>query len=451
MSRVTIAFRSTSDIAKLLLGANGAGHKKPKTRKWFTVKLSEHIDYAFNSLRYRSLRSWLTILGIVIGIASIVILISLAQGLDTSIRDQLKVYGSNYLAVIPGQVGGASGYASLSSFAFQGALYDSDVAEVRRVPGIKSAGGVVAILDGHLSYRGQPASQMISGVDPGVYADFLASSTAKLQSGRWLKNSDRGKIVIGDTVAKTRFKTRKNSNEVRLNDIITINGRDFRVVGIFAKVGSFIASTDFDEAIYMNIEDARDISGATGADRQRVYSIFAVTENGVDPRTVADDIKLRLANKRHVPLDDLDFSIFTADQILNLVGSITSILALFMAGVAAISLLVGGMGVANSMFTSVLERTREIGILKSVGASNADIQNIFLFESGIIGAVGGIIGAVTGWLFAAIFSAFGIPTTVSPELLLFAVAFSFAVGMVSGYFPARNAARLQPVEALRYE
>lgn len=166
---------------------------------------------------------------------------------------------------------------------------------------------------------------------------------------------------------------------------------------------------------------------------------------------VADEITLELRSAHRVSEDTQDFTLITSDFINQQVGAITTLLTLFLGGIASISLLVGGVGVANTMFMAVMERTREIGVLKAIGASRADILEIFLLEASLIGLVGGALGILFGASIAAIASAFGVSASVSPELVLFALFFSVTVGLVSGYIPAKRASELPPVEALRYE
>ena len=228
-----------------------------------------------------------------------------------------------------------------------------------------------------------------------------------------------------------------------------IEGKSFQVIGIIKRIGTgFLGALD--SAVFMPAESAREtMKHFQGNDK--ITRIYVRAAPGENINRLAEEITASLAEERGVPADEPDFTVRTPEKMSQQVGLITGALALFLGGVAAISLVVGGIGIANTLFMSVMERTREIGILKAVGASNWSILEIFLFEAGIIGMAGGFIGVGVGLLACLVLNAFGVPSKVSFELVVFAVGFSFFVGLVSGYFPAARAARLKPAEALRYE
>lgn len=401
----------------------------------------KHVDllkYAVNSMAHRSLRAWLTILGIVIGIAAIVVLISLAQGLDASIKSQLSTLGSNYMFVMPGNLFG--GGLRFGPPVLKGVLYTRDVEAIKRVPGVIAVSSNVAAPFAKVEFKGENISSSVAGVEPAAFSKWI---TVGYEAGKFIQDGDLSGVVIGNDVAHELFK-----NEISLGDTLVILGKNFRVKGIIAKAGN--TGGNIDSGIYVEARAMRLLLG-DALEKDRVFSILAVTDpdRDISSITAAAEDKLRANHK--VRKGEEDFTILTAASVSEQIGQITGILSLFLGGVAAISLVVGGIGIANAMFTAVLERTREIGVLKAIGASNNSILEIFLLESGLIGLIGGLLGVALGAAISLLLNAFGVPSMLTLELLAFAAFFSFAIGVISGVFPARNAARLEPVEALRYE
>ncbi len=396
------------------------------------------VKYSVESLRHRSLRSWLTVLGIVIGIGSIVVLISLAQGLDTSIKAQLNSFGTNYAVVLPGDV--LSGGFRFGPPVLKGILTVKDRDAVARIPGVQYVSGSIALTFAPVEFKDQNVTSSVSGVEAEAYSHYI---TTEYEAGKFFSPGDTTAVIIGNNVAKTLF-----DKEIKYGDKVAIMGREFRVKGILKKVGQ--SGGNLDDAMLIDIKAARAILGDT-FDKNRVFAILAVTDPNADIKEISDRIKFELRNRHKVAVGKEDFSVLTADSIAEQIGQITGLLAVFLGGVAAISLLVGGIGVANAMFTSVLERTREIGILKALGASQGKILQLFLLESGIIGLFGGILGVLLGIGISKLLGYLGVPSIITWELMAFSLFFSFLIGLVSGAIPARNASRLEPVEALRYE
>lgn len=402
------------------------------------------IKYVSNNMAQRKLRSWLTVLGVVIGIAAIVVLMSVAQGLDTSIRDQLNVLGNNYIFIMPG---GTSGMSRGSSFGppsptvLKGVLYNRDVEIIKRIAGVEAVSGMLSQSLASVEYRDETLKTSVSGIDAPAAEKFLTSGYSE---GRGLASGDLTGCVIGTTVANDLF-----SKKIRLGDTLNIMGKDFKVRGIIAKVGGQ-AGAQFDNAIYIDLQAMRNLLGSSYPKNQ-VVAILAITKKDADNSAIAAEIERALANSHKVSLDKKDFTAITPEFIAQQISVVTGMLALFLGGIAAISLLVGGIGIANAMFTSVLERTREIGVLKALGASGNAVLEIFLIEAGVIGALGGVIGVALGMLISIAMTFAGLPSIISLQLVLFAVGFSIFIGIFSGYFPAKNASKLLPVEALRYE
>ncbi len=401
----------------------------------------KHLDllkYAVNSMTHRSLRAWLTILGIVIGIASIVILISLAQGLDASIKSQLSSLGTNYMFILPGNL--FSGGLRFGPPVLKGVLYTRDADAIRRVPGVIAVSGNVAAPLATVEFKGENISSSVAGVEPAAFSKYI---TVGYEAGKFIQEGDLTGVAIGNDVAHELFK-----NEIRLGDTLVILGKNFRVKGIIAKAGN--TGGNIDTGVYVEERAMRLLLG-DAVEKDRVFSIIAVTDPDKDVAVISAAAEDRLRASHKVRKGEEDFTILTAASIAEQVGQITGILSLFLGGVAAISLVVGGIGVANAMFTAVLERTREIGVLKAIGAPDNAILEIFLLESGLIGLTGGALGVALGVAVSFALNAFGVPSQVSMELVGFSLLFAFLVGIISGAFPARNASRLEPVDALRYE
>ncbi|MBI5158500.1 ABC transporter permease [Candidatus Micrarchaeota archaeon] len=399
--------------------------------------LRDLFSYAYNNLTHRKLRSYLTVLGIIVGIASIVVLISIAQGLDESIRAQLARFGSNYLVIIPGSLGGSS---SIIPTSFKGVLYEKDAEAIRLIDGVEDVSAAIGIMGAAVEFKGVGITGSVRGVEQG-YGRYI-SSKANFSSGSFFKEGDGGSVVIGHKVANDYF-----DKPVRAGETLLIEGRKFRVSGVIEKAGQGV---DFDSSIFVSLDAARSMRGE-GIEKGRVSMIFTLVNEGEDVAQVASRVEQKLLDRHHVSLEDKDFTIITATSVLEQISMITSLLSLFLGGIAAISLLVGGIGIANTMMTAVMERTREIGILKAIGACNSSVLQLFLLESCLIGLVGGVAGALVGLVISFALGAFGVPSKVSIELLAFVILFSLAVGGISGFLPARRAAKLQPLEALRYE
>jgi putative ABC transport system permease protein len=259
--------------------------------------------------------------------------------------------------------------------------------------------------------------------------------------------------VIGNRVAYNIYK-----KPLSVGSLLVINDKTFRVAGILSSSSGFGGS---DNGIYMTTKDARDVLANTTDLKANEFSSITVKVSDVNfINETTTNIQNALRNSHHVASGKEDFSVTSALALQERFSSALSGIVLFLGAIAAVSLLVGGVGVANTMFTSVLEKTKEIGIMKAIGARNSDILLIFLLNSGLLGLVGGMLGIFFGVLATFSFPYIGISmgpagltfqTVVSPELLVFGVLFSIAIGMISGAIPAYNASKLRPVEALRYE
>jgi len=405
-----------------------------------------HLDlanYAVGAMLHRSLRSWLTILGVVIGIAAIVALVSIGYGINSYITSQLEAFGSNFVGVSAGspRTGGQAGMMAMSPFVGSRGviLTTNDANALKGLPGVESVYTVIGTR-GDVEYRGEVAGCAVAGISAGMFKDF--SRLLRIEEGRAFTESDSHVVVVGKKVASGTFK-----EDIKLERTLTIGNASYRVIGLLGKTEGSIFPVD--NVVFMPYDDAQAYM-ADVKEPNQVDLIVVQTAPGADPDEVAHEITLRLRNVRHVTEDTQDFKVSTPTTLLQRINAITSVLSLFLAGIAAISLIVGGVGIANTMFMAVTERTQEIGVMKAVGATERDILEVFLIESGLMGLIGGILGAILGCAVSFALNQFGVPAMLKPEVIAFAILFAFVVGAVSGFFPARRAARMEPVEALGF-
>ncbi|MBI2673028.1 ABC transporter permease, partial [Candidatus Woesearchaeota archaeon] len=274
-------------------------------------------------------------------------------------------------------------------------------------------------------------------------------TTSSAETGRLLGPGDDNVVVIGNSVANEIFK-----NKVSINRELVVNDKSYRVVGVLKKSGGF----GFDDRkIFMPINPAR----KTLNNKDNVYdSIIVKVKNSDEIDKVEKIIEDKLMIVRHVNTDTKDFTVLSMKTIQERVSAILAGFTLFLGVIAAVSLIVGAVGIANTMFTSVLERTKDIGIMKAVGAKNSDILLIFLFNSGLVGLVGGLFGIMFGISISLIIPKLGVSfvqggqsmtTSIDPQLIIFTLIFSTILGMLSGIIPAYRASKLKPVDALRSE
>ena len=397
------------------------------------VMFKEYTTFAMATVAHRPKRSWLTILGIFIGIAAVVGLISVSQGLRDAVSAQFEMLGTDTITIMPGQLtGGGFGAKPLDN---------GDLKLIESVRGVDVATPFL-MRNTKVTFRGEEKYTYVIGIPAGDAEEvFLEMGGIEVVEGRITGESDKYGIVVGYLFGEDFFK-----REVRIGDTLEISGKDFKVRGRLSEIGN----PSDDSQAYINMETAREIFDAP----DEINAVFVKVDTGADSERVAEDIEDDLEDRR----GQKDFSVMTSQQLAETAQSILGIIQVVLVGIAGVSLMVGGVGIMNTMYTSVQERTRQIGIMKAIGATNEDIQLIFLVESGLLGMVGGAIGCVLGVLLAlgvqygAAVSGFEmLKASVTPELILFALGFSFLVGMASGVFPARQAAKMNPVDALRYE
>lgn len=403
--------------------------------------LKDYFFLALSNLRHRGLRSWLTMLGIFIGIAAVVSLISLGQGLETAITGQFSTLSTDRLVVQ--NVGGSFGPPGIGSVR---KLTDNDIGIINNVQGVERT--IARILrTAKVTYNDISRFEFIGSLPKKQEdIDYIYDSfSLEFESGKSPLANEGGKIVVGyDFKEDNGF-----DKDIRSGSVLEIQGKKFEVFGILKKTSSF----QFNRAVFMLEEDMNDLFSI----KNEFDFIVVQVENKDRVEEVASEIARKFRNDRNQKLGEEDFSVQTPLQAIGTVNTILNIINLIVGGIALISLLVGGIGITNTMFTSVLERRKEIGIMKSIGARNQDVLAIFLIESGLLGLVGGIVGAILGLSLAFLVSGiansyFGeeiIAVSLSLPLLMGAICFSFLIGILAGTLPAFQASKLKPVEALR--
>jgi len=401
--------------------------------------LEEYLSLAWDSITHRSTRSLLTVLGIMIGIAAIVALIAVGQGLQDTVTTQFEKIGSNRIIIAPG----GEFYGPMGSGLVADKLRESDLKAVQGVPSVEIARGILS-RTATVKFAGKTRSVMVLGSPTDSQAtDFIKTiSFYGIESGRQLSGANY-EIIVGSRLGSSIF-----NETIKLGDRMELNGYTFRVVAIQSKTGMGM----YDMMVRIPISTAANMFNAT----DEYSTIFSSVKEGYSVAKAAEDIKKALRKERGDKEGEETFSVQTTEQVVTSFGAILGTVQIVFVGIAAISLIVGGVGIMNSMYTSVLERTRQIGIMKAVGARNSDILGMFVVEAGTLGMIGGILGVTGGaglsflfnWIADNVLN-ISFRAVVSLQLVAGALAFAFIIGMVSGFFPARRAASMKPTEAMR--
>jgi putative ABC transport system permease protein len=410
------------------------------------VKIGSLFRIALRALAVNKLRSALTMLGIVIGVGAVIVMIAVGAGAQKRVEEQVRALGSNLLLVMPGSTtagGVRMGFGSAST------LTEDDVTSINReipealaAPALRGSAQVV--------YGNANWSTQMFGTTP----DYLEVRQWPLAAGRTFEPAEMAgaaKVcLIGATVARQLF-----GDADPIDQSIRIKRVPFTVIGVLDVKGQSLMGTDQDDLILMPIKTARSrVLGTASAARNRtVGTIWVKVADGVDTRVVEDQVRSLLRQRHRVqPGADDDFSLRNLAEVMAVQEASSRVLALLLAAVASVSLLVGGIGIMNIMLVSVTERTREIGLRMAVGARTRDILGQFLVEAVTLSLIGGLAGVGLGigasFMIAELA---GWRIVLSPEAVGLAVAFAFAIGVFFGFYPARKAARLNPVEALRFE
>jgi len=403
--------------------------------------IEEYVKMSYRNIFRRKKRTALTVIGIFIGISAVVSLVSLGQGLETSIEKEFESIGADKIFINPGgsfQGGGGGSQSSVK-------LDNQDLTTIRSVRGISRAEGTVFMNTG-VSVGEQSTFLPIIGMPTGGNQDLVMESWAmEIGDGRMIRETDRSNVVIGSIVAEQTFE-----DELGIRSNININNEKHRVVGILEPTGD----PSIDTAILLPIEHSRQLMN-----RDETYDwIFAETDDGFTPPEVTEDIERAMRRQRGLQEGEETFTVSTQQDLVDSFSGILDVVSGVVIGIASISLFVGAVGIMNTMYTSVSQRTREIGVMKAIGAKNEQILTLFLLESGTIGFLGGLTGLIFGvslsWiasLGASQFAELTIRPYLGTELLLGSLIFSTVLGILSGVLPAKRAAGLEPAQALRYE
>jgi putative ABC transport system permease protein len=404
------------------------------------MKLSILIGLALESILKNKMRAILTMLGIVIGVGAVIVMVAVGYGARSRIHDQISALGTNMIVITPG--------ASSTSGVSQGAqafatLTLADVEKIRREAQTIVAVSPVVMSRLQVIASGGNWRTSIHGVD----ADYQTIRDWQTESGSFFGPEDvragRAVAILGRTVAQRIF-----GDMDPVSQEIQIAATRFKVMGVLTPKGQTASGNDSDDVILIPYTTASTrLSG-----RPRLPQILASTASQGDVAAAQDEIRTILRESHRISDDDDDFTVRNQTELATAAESSTKVMTMLMAAIASISLLVGGIGIMNIMLVSVTERTREIGIRLAIGARGSDVLTQFLVESIVMGVLGGVAGLILGTASAEVLASFtGWETEISPLVMLIAVSFSGAVGVFFGYYPARKAAALNPIEALRYE
>ena len=404
------------------------------------------IRIALRALRVNKLRSILTMLGIIIGVAAVITMIAIGGGAQAQVEEQIKSLGSNLIILLPGSI--TSGGVRLGSGS-RTSLTEDDAATIQReindvqaaAPVLRGSGQVVA------------ASNNWSTVFYGVTPEYFEVRNWVIATGKGFDASDltgAGKVVLlGETVARNLY-----GDADPIGQIVRVRKVPMQVIGVLERKGQSFGGQDQDDVILMPISTARNrVIGGNAARQRSVQSITIKIRDGADMSMAEDDIRSLLRQRlRQQPAQEDAFTLRNLSEVLGAREESGRIMTLLLAAVASVSLLVGGIGIMNIMLVSVTERTREIGLRMAVGARGSDILSQFLVEAITLALIGGLLGIGLG-----IAGSYGIGhfagwrTQLNIEAIVLAVSFAGAIGVFFGFYPARKASRLLPIDALRYE
>ncbi len=415
------------------------------------MNIFESYRISLRSLGANKLRSGLTMLGVIIGVAAVIALLAVGQGASAAITQQVQGIGSNLLFVTPGSFRQNGVRTSVGSAATL-SLEDADaLVSSQCCPAVAE---IAPVFSGNAQvvYGGNNTNTSITGTT----ADFQNVRNFHVQYGRFIEARDDETLarvaVLGTDTAKTLF-----GKSDPLGRTIKINRVPFKVVGLMeTKGGSGMFGGSQDDVVFIPIRTAQTrLFGAqslTGTGQRRVTTIFASARDENSTDAAVSQITQTLRERHHIKFQQDDFSVLSQKDLLGALSQITNILTIFLASIAFISLVVGGIGIMNIMLVSVTERTREIGLRKAVGARRRDILFQFLIEAMSLSVSGGIIGILLGAGAAQLVSWTGVLTTlVEPQAVALAFCFSMIIGLFFGLYPAWRASALHPIEALRYE
>ncbi len=413
------------------------------------MKIYRLLIEALENLSANKMRSILTVLGIVIGVAAVIAMLSIGRGAEASITSRIESMGTNLVYVSPGSTS-SSGVRSAAGSASTLTLDDADaLANLANVDAVASVTNSFV----QMTYQSANTNTRLMGVTPG----YETVSSLTLEDGEFISELEQNArslvVVLGNTVAETLF----GSTGGVVGQKVRLNGQPYKVIGVLASKGS-TGFMNQDDQVFIPLSTA--LKRLVGGNRFRGSSVISqITVKASSADTVDQVVNdaTALMRERHGTVEGSDdFTVTSQEATLDAATQVSDTLTIFLGGIAGIALVVGGIGIMNIMLTTVTERTHEIGLRKAVGAKRRDILLLFLVESMVLSLVGGLIGAFLGWGAAQLMGQIQISgSTITPmvglDSILLATLFSMAVGLFFGIYPATRAARLQPVDALRYE
>ena len=409
------------------------------------MKIKDLLVETFLSLTANKARSFLTILGIVVGITSVIVMVAFGQGTKASIESNISSMGANLLTIMPGgSMGSRIGGAGAGFGASTNSITLKDVAAIKsQVTNVVAVAPITSS-----SYQVSAEASNTNVTVTGTTSNLPTVRNYSLQYGSWFTDTQEGNsarvAVLGPDTAATLF----GSATQAVGQSMRISGQPFTVIGVTVSKGSS-GRDNADEAVYIPFQTFQEhLSKSTGV--STVY-VEAASQDAMT-KVEADITTLLLARHGISDSASADFRIMNQADIASTLSTVTNTLTLLLGSIAGISLVVGGIGIMNMMLTTVTERIREIGLRKALGATRTDLTSQFLSEAVALTMLGGLIGISLGWLISWAITTFSsFTTSVSGFSVVLAVGVSTAIGIVFGYYPARRAAKLDPIEALRYQ
>lgn len=403
------------------------------------MNLQEMLAYSLDYLQHHKLRTFLTVLGIVVGISSVILLVGLVQGLKADVLEQLEDFGPRTIIISPARGGNGLPTGASSYLPTRGKLFEKDYERIKRLGDIQS---ITKIITGQttVTYKNESISGTVYGIEAGLFDDTVP---VEVESGRFLEDADRGVAGLGHDVS-TGFET-----DVKTQSNIYMFNEKYKVIGVLKPTGNSFAPID--SVIFIAFDDARKMFNESLLEGE-ISAIRLTLKEGSDVEADAEWIDGQLMASHRVTKDTKDYTVVTPKFINERFTAILDLLTLFLSAIASISLIVGGIGIMNTMFMSVLERRREIGTMKAIGATTEQIRDLFIVESAMLGLAGGVLGLLTALSIGyALILLFSLTFIFDPLVIGGSIAFSISLGLVSGTKPAIDAAKIDPIEALRYE
>ncbi len=416
------------------------------------MKLIDSIVIAIRSLFANKLRSSLTMLGIIIGVGSVITLMSVARGAEATIASAYEELGTDVLSIMPVNPEVEGGFSMSPAYAAPSLTMD----DARALENVQGVDNIVPVNENFITVTAgsETKSGLLHGATP-VYLDVMKYSVA---SGQFFTDhhvAQRANVVVlGSLVAEDLF-----GDDDAIGEQVKLKKQRFTVIGVLEPKGGAMFGVSFDDVVIVPITtyQARLFPQQTATGQDAVASIsFQITDEE-NREAITEEIESILRRRHNIKGDDKDdFAVVSQEQVMEIVGQVTGVFSIVLGAIASISLLVGSIGIMNIMLVSVTERTREIGIRKAVGAKRRDILLQFLIEAATMGFAGGGIGITGGWLLAWAISqvdigGFKLASAVSIDIIILAFSVSLFIGLASGLYPALRAARLNPIDALHYQ